>query len=93
MYIICVFLKGFPQKDKIYQPDVFSWCIQGRVKLLHVIVTKSHNTCTNHLSPSCCRGSSKQNTKKESYDLCSLVLHSVFDTMLICVSLTNCNLS
>ena len=59
--------EGFHQKGKIYQQDVFSWCIQGRVKLLDVIVIKSHNTCTRQLassivftclSPSCCTGSS-----------------------------------
>ena len=38
---------GFHHKGKIYQQDVFSWCIQGRLKLLDVmLVLKSHNTCT-----------------------------------------------
>ena len=39
------------------------------------------------LSPSCCAGSSLQNIKEESYDLCSLAFRSVFDAVLICVSL------
>ena len=60
--------KGFHQKGKSYQQDVFSWCIQGRLKLLDVmLVLKSHNICTNqlassivfgYLSTSCCTGSS-----------------------------------
>ena len=29
--------EGFHQKDKINQPDVFSWCIQGTLKLLDAI--------------------------------------------------------
>ena len=36
--------EGFQQKGKIYQQDVFSWCIQG--------VFKSHNTCTSQLASS-----------------------------------------
>ena len=53
----------FHQKGKTIQQDLFSWCIKGRLKLLDVIVIKSHNTCTNKLassivfeclSPSCC---------------------------------------
>ena len=58
--------EGFNQKGKLYQQDVFSWCIQGRLKLLHVmLVLKSRNTCTNQiassivlecLSQSCCTG-------------------------------------
>ena len=36
--------EGFHQKIKIYQEDVFSWCIQGRLEILDVIVIKSHNT-------------------------------------------------
>ena len=37
--------EGFHQKGKIYQQDLFSSCIPGRLKLLDVIVIKSHNTC------------------------------------------------
>ena len=88
--------EGFHQKGKIYQQDVFSWCIQRRLKLLDVMVIKSHNTCTSQLvssigfgclSPSRC---SLQNIKEEC--LRSLALRFVFDTVLICVSLTNGNL-
>ena len=91
--------RGFHQKGKIYQQDVFSWCIPGRLKLLDVM--KSHSTCNSQLascivsgclSPSLYAVSSSQNLKEESYDLHSLALRSVFDTVLICVSLTNYNL-
>ena len=37
--------ESFHEKGKIYQRNVFSWCIQGKLKLLDVIVIKSHNTC------------------------------------------------
>ena len=59
--------KGFHRKGKIYQQDVFSWCIQRRLKILDVIVIKSHNTCISQpassiefgcLSTSCCAVSS-----------------------------------
>ena len=92
---------GLSPKDKIYQQDVFSCCIQGRLKLLDVKVIKYLITCTNQLascivfgclSPSYCTVSSYQILKKESYDLRSLAVRSGFDTVLICVSLTNCNL-
>ena len=90
---------GFHQKNKIYQQDVFSLFIQGILKILDIIAIKSHNTCAKQLtssigfgclSPGCCAVTSWQNIKEES--LRSLALHSVFDTELICVSLTNCNL-
>ena len=85
--------EGFHQKGKIYQQDIFSWYIPGRLKLLDVI--KSDSTCNSLVfgcySPSFCAVSSSQNIKEESYDLCGLALRSLFDTMLICVSLTNCN--
>ena len=29
--------EGLHQKGKIYQQDVFSWCIQGTLKLLDVM--------------------------------------------------------
>ena len=29
--------EGVYQKGKIYQQDVFAWCIQGRMKLLDVM--------------------------------------------------------
>ena len=32
--------------------NIFSWCIQGRLKILDVIVLNSHNTCTNQLASS-----------------------------------------
>ena len=57
----------FHKEGKIYQQDVFSWCIQGRQKLLDSIVIKLHNTCINQLasaivfeclSPSCFEGNS-----------------------------------
>ena len=38
--------EGFHQKGKICQQDVFSWCLQGRLKVLDVTAIKSHNTCT-----------------------------------------------
>ena len=38
--------EGFHQKGKIYEEHVFSWCIQGRLKILDVTVIKSQNTCT-----------------------------------------------
>ena len=59
--------ESFHQKGKIYHQDVFSWCIQNRLKFIDVIVIKSHNTCINQLassivfvclSQSCCAGSS-----------------------------------
>ena len=67
--------EGFHRKGKTYQQNVFSRCIQGRLKLhqCHVAL-KSHNTCTNHLassivfgclSPSFCTGSSEQNIKEK----------------------------
>ena len=52
----------FHQKGKIYQKGVFSWCTQGKLKLLDAIVIMSHSTRTNQitssvavgcLSPSC----------------------------------------
>ena len=91
--------EGFRQKGKIYQEGAFSWCIQRRLQILDVIVIKSHNTCTSQLSssigfaclsPSCCAVNSKQNIKKES--LRSLAFRPVFDTVLICVSVTSCYL-
>ena len=36
----------FHEKRKTYQQDVFSWFFQGRLKILDIIVIKSHNTCT-----------------------------------------------
>ena len=37
---------GFHQKGKIYQQDLFSWRIPGRLFNVHdVIVIKLHNTC------------------------------------------------
>lgn len=42
----------FHQKDKIHQKDIFSVCIQGRVKLHDVIVKKTHSKCTNQLASS-----------------------------------------
>ena len=36
----------FLEKRKTYQQDVFSWFIQGRLRILDIIVIKSHNTCT-----------------------------------------------
>ena len=42
--------EGFHQRCKIYKQDVFSWCIQGRLKILDVIVIKSHNTWTSQLA-------------------------------------------
>ena len=44
--------EDFHQKGKIYQQDVFSWCIPGRLKLLDVIIIKSHNTCNSQLASS-----------------------------------------
>ena len=48
--------EDFHQKGKIYRQDVFSWCIQGALKLLDVSKShdalKSHNTCTNQLANS-----------------------------------------
>ena len=59
---------GLSQKGKIFQQDVFSCCIQRRLKLLNaILVLKAHNTRTNQLpsfiasgclSQSCCPGSS-----------------------------------
>ena len=59
---------GFHHKGKIYQQDLVSWFIQGRLKLLDVmLVLKLHNACTNQLPsslifgglyPSCWTGSS-----------------------------------
>ena len=43
---------GFHQKGKTYQQDVFSCCTQRRLKILNVIVIKSHNTCTGQLASS-----------------------------------------
>ena len=93
--------EGLSPKGKTYQQDVFSWCAQGRLKLLDVmLVLKSHNTCTNQpassivfgcLSPSRCTGRSYKISKK-TFDLRSLALRSVFCTLLICVSLRNCYL-
>ena len=37
--------EGFHQKGKIYQQDVFSWCIPERMRLHDVIFISSHNTC------------------------------------------------
>ena len=59
--------ESFHQKDRIYQQDVFSCCIRCGLKLVDVIVLKSHNKCTNQLAsslvfgcltPSCCAVSS-----------------------------------
>ena len=45
--------EGFHQKGKIYQLDLFSWCIPRRMfKLLDVIVIKLHNTCNSWLASS-----------------------------------------
>ena len=35
--------EGFNQTGKIYQQDLFTWCIPGRLKLPYVIVIKSRN--------------------------------------------------
>ena len=59
--------EGVHQKGKTYQQDIFSWCIQRKLKILDVIVIKSHNTWTSQqassigfgrLSPSSCAVSS-----------------------------------
>ena len=42
--------EGFHQISKIYQQDVFLWCIPERLKLLDVIGQKSHNTCNSQLA-------------------------------------------
>ena len=44
--------EDFHQKGKIYQQNVFSWCIPGRLKLLDVIFIKSHNTCNSQVASS-----------------------------------------
>ena len=44
--------EGFHQKGKIYQKGVFSWCTQGKLKLLDAIVIMSHNTRTNQITSS-----------------------------------------
>ena len=44
--------EGIHQKGKIYQQDVFSWCIPGRLELLDAIVIKSHNICNSQLASS-----------------------------------------
>ena len=44
--------EGFHQKGEIYQQDVFSWCIPGRLKILDAIVIKSHDTCNSQLTSS-----------------------------------------
>ena len=55
--------EGFHQKYKINQQDVFSWCIQGSLKL-DVIVTNTHteqlarSIAFECLSQSYCKGSS-----------------------------------
>ena len=41
--------EGFHQKGKIYQQDLFLWCIQMRLKILDVTAIKSHNTCISQL--------------------------------------------
>ena len=91
--------EGFHQKGKIYQQDLFSsWCITGRLfKLLAVIVIKLHNTCNSQLAssivfPKLFCSQLLANIKEVSHDLCSLAFCSIFETVLICVSLTNCNL-
>ena len=42
--------EDFHQIGEIYQQDGFSWCIQGKLKLLDVIVIKSKNTGTIQLA-------------------------------------------
>ena len=72
-----------------------------RLKLFDVIFIKSHNTCISQLASSIvfgsyssnfCAVSSQQNTKEEPYDLRSLAFRSMFDIVLTCVFLINCNL-
>ena len=91
----------FHQKGKIYQQDVFSWCIPEKLRHLNVIFIKLHNTFNSLLarsivfqcySPSFCAVNLEQNIKNKSYDLHSLAICFMFDTVLICVSLTNCDL-
>ena len=41
--------EGFHHEGKIYQQDAYSWCIQGKLKLLDVIAIESHNTYNNQL--------------------------------------------
>ena len=93
--------EDFYEKGEICQEDVLLWGIQGKLKLLDVIVIKSHNTCTNQQAGSIVFDVCPQVVvqvapskifEKASYNLRSLVPHSVFDTVLICVSLKNYNL-
>ena len=70
--------ESFHQIGKIYQQDVFSWCIPEKLKLLDVIVIKLHNTCNSQLarsivfgcySQSFCAVSMEQNIENKSHDL------------------------
>ena len=44
--------ESFHEKDKIYQQDVFTWCIQGRLKIHDLTVINSHNTWNSQLARS-----------------------------------------
>ena len=60
--------EDFHPEGKLYQQDIFLWCIQGTLKLLRChVALKSHSRCTNQLAssilfgcmfPSFCTGSS-----------------------------------
>ena len=93
--------EDFYEKGEICQEDVLLWCIQGKLKLLDVIVIKSHNTCTNQQASSIVfdvcpqvfvQVAPSKIFEKVSYNLRSLGPHSVFNTVLIIVSLKNYNL-
>ena len=59
---------SFHKKGKIYQQDIFSWCIKWRMKILdNILVLKPQYTCINQLasyivfgclSQSCCTDNS-----------------------------------
>ena len=36
--------EGFHQKGKLYQQDIFSWCIPGMLKLLDVMLVFKSDT-------------------------------------------------
>ena len=44
--------ESFHEQDKIYQQDVFTWCIQGRLKIHDLTVINSHNTWNSQLARS-----------------------------------------
>ena len=92
-------MEGFHLNDKIYQQDIFSYCIQGRLKLLDaIVISHTIHPPSSQLAPQyldvCPQVVTQVAPSKILIKnlMVSLAADPVFHTVLICVSLTNSNI-